>query len=176
MAAVSEATLIPPPSIEEVPPNRLSSLISLTMATDDDAAADDETTFSSASSAPSSNRLPIVSDIAGIDLDDPKASLAAKPANFVTRFITTHKNGCRVAKFSHDGKRKPSNNQVSDTENQHQITTIGHYVATGSSDTSIKLLDVTKMKTFSQQKSDTPVDVGPMRPVIRTFYDHTQVM
>ncbi|KAM9963070.1 hypothetical protein ACTFIW_006292 [Dictyostelium discoideum] len=71
--------------------------------------------------------------------------------NFITKFITTHKNACRCAKFSWDGK----------------------YVATGSSDTSIKLLDVNKMRNYNQTKNETTEDSAPSRPVIRTFYDHT---
>ena len=75
-----------------------------------------------------------------------------KKINFVTRFITTHKGACRVAKFSPDGK----------------------YVATGSSDNSIKLLEVEKMHTHHLMKSEVE-DYASARPVVRTFYDHTQV-
>jgi cleavage stimulation factor subunit 1 len=71
--------------------------------------------------------------------------------NFVTRFIATHKDKCRCAKFSHDGK----------------------FVATGSQDTSIKLIDVDKMKSFSQAKGDTAEELLP-KPVTRTFYDHSK--
>jgi cleavage stimulation factor subunit 1 len=74
--------------------------------------------------------------------------------NYITKFITTHKNACRVAKFSPDGK----------------------YVATGSLDTSIKLLDVGKMKTYNQTKSEHGEDYAPAKPVIRTFYDHSQAV
>eukprot|EP01080_Neovahlkampfia_damariscottae_P001822 gene1822-964_t len=70
--------------------------------------------------------------------------------NYVTRFITTHKGACRVAKFSPDGK----------------------YVATGSSDNSIKLLEVEKMHTHHLMKSEVE-DYASARPVVRTFYDHT---
>ncbi|KAK9709170.1 hypothetical protein K7432_009212 [Basidiobolus ranarum] len=64
------------------------------------------------------------------------------PPNFQTWYITTHKAGCQTAVFSPDGK----------------------YVATGSADTSLKVLDVSKMNTRS--------DSGEDRPVIRTLYDH----
>lgn len=60
--------------------------------------------------------------------------------NYQTRFITTHKNACRVAKFSPDGKRS----FIAGCNNT------GRFVATGSTDTSIKMLDVEKMKTYSQ--------------------------
>jgi cleavage stimulation factor subunit 1 len=48
-------------------------------------------------------------------------------------------------------------------------------VATGSTDTSIKLLDVEKMKMYNQMKTEHGEDYAPARPVIRTFYDHIQV-
>eukprot|EP01111_Echinosteliopsis_oligospora_P012948 TRINITY_DN4523_c0_g1_i1.p1 TRINITY_DN4523_c0_g1~~TRINITY_DN4523_c0_g1_i1.p1 ORF type:complete len:430 (+),score=108.75 TRINITY_DN4523_c0_g1_i1:43-1332(+) len=72
--------------------------------------------------------------------------------NFTTKFITTHKGPCRIATFSPDGK----------------------YVATGSTDNSIKLLDVMKMKSFNETKQETTDDFAPTRPVVRTFYDHSQ--
>jgi cleavage stimulation factor subunit 1 len=50
----------------------------------------------------------------------------------------------------------------------------GRLVATGSSDTSIKLLDVEKMKNYNQNKLEHGEDFAPARPVIRTFYDHSQ--
>jgi cleavage stimulation factor subunit 1 len=50
----------------------------------------------------------------------------------------------------------------------------GKFIATGSKDTSIKLVDVEKMKVYNQQKADSAdPKYAPARPVIRTFYDHT---
>jgi len=44
----------------------------------------------------------------------------------------------------------------------------------GSVDTSIKLLDVEKMMSYSQLKNESEgEDMQLTRPVIRTFYDHT---
>jgi cleavage stimulation factor subunit 1 len=71
--------------------------------------------------------------------------VATKEFHFGTSFITTHKGPCRVAAFSLDGK----------------------WAATGSQDTSVKLLDVAKMNVKSESLED--------RPVIRTLYDHTSV-
>jgi WD40 repeat protein len=65
-----------------------------------------------------------------------------KKTTLVTRFITTHKGACRVAKFSPDGK----------------------FVATGSSDNSIKLLEVEKMHTHHLMKSEVE-DYASARPV-----------
>ncbi|XP_054806825.1 cleavage stimulation factor subunit 50 isoform X2 [Prosopis cineraria] len=46
----------------------------------------------------------------------------------------------------------------------------GRFVATGSADTSIKLFEVAKIKQMLLPDAKD----GPVRPVIRTFYDHTQ--
>ncbi|KAL5216962.1 hypothetical protein ABZP36_017646 [Zizania latifolia] len=65
-----------------------------------------------------------------------------------TRHVSDHKNVVRCAKFSPDGK----------------------YFATGSGDTSIKFFEVAKTKQMMLGDSKD----GPVRPVIRTFYDHMQ--
>ena len=75
--------------------------------------------------------------------------LALKHCEFVTKFITTHKGAARCAKFSNDGR----------------------YVVTGSSDCSLKLLDVAKMNYHHQTKAEVE-DYTNARPVIRTFYEH----
>jgi WD40 repeat protein len=74
--------------------------------------------------------------------------------NYLLKFVTSHRNVVRCAKFTPDGK----------------------YVASGSADTSIKLIDVQKMMTSTQQRTDGGVEeVNMSRPVIRIFYDHIQV-
>lgn len=76
-----------------------------------------------------------------------------------TKFITTHKKIVRCARFSPNGA----------------------WVATGSEDTSIKVLDVEKMKTYQDIRSTSSgIDHEPPAtlstaatgPVARPFYDH----
>jgi cleavage stimulation factor subunit 1 len=52
------------------------------------------------------------------------------------------------------------------------------YVASGSEDCSIKLLDVKKMHYFSIVKGEQSDDYtqGAAKPVVRTFYDHAQAI
>lgn len=72
--------------------------------------------------------------------------------SYKTKFVTTHKDMCKVACFSQDGQ----------------------LVATGSSDCSIKLLQVSKMHYHSHIKGEKVEDYTATKPVIRTFYDHNQ--
>ncbi|KAI7848261.1 WD40-repeat-containing domain protein [Circinella umbellata] len=77
---------------------------------------------------------------------DPEAiqTAASKtPPNYVQLYYTQHKGPCRTAAFSADGR----------------------FAATGSHDSSLKVLDVQKMKKRTGEAGD--------KPVIRTLYDHT---
>eukprot|EP00658_Telonema_sp_P-2_P012927 TRINITY_DN14921_c0_g1_i10.p1 TRINITY_DN14921_c0_g1~~TRINITY_DN14921_c0_g1_i10.p1 ORF type:complete len:248 (-),score=47.50 TRINITY_DN14921_c0_g1_i10:389-1132(-) len=85
---------------------------------------------------------------------NPKRSSSARPSasatrvDLETRFITTHKGLCRTACYSADGA----------------------FVATGSEDTTLKLLDVSKMGSAQQAGDEAS------RPVTRAFYDHTHAV
>ncbi|KAF9899850.1 cleavage stimulation factor, 3' pre-RNA, subunit 1 [Linnemannia zychae] len=81
-----------------------------------------------------------------LNLDtDPKSSHRTRGPNLKTVYTTTHKESVTCTTFSKDGR----------------------YAASGSADTSLKILDVNKMKLVV---NDGGNDV---HPVIRTLYDHT---
>ncbi len=72
---------------------------------------------------------------------------------YETAYVTSHKGNCRSGAFSPDG----------------------NLCATGSLDTSIKVLDVDRMLAKSNQDSVKMAEQGPGgHPVIRTLYDHTE--
>lgn len=94
----------------------------------------------------------------GMDVVDYLAEVQSKPTpHLKLRFSTQHKQGCRSVAFSHDGR----------------------LCASGSIDTSIKVMETSKMRMHSSMANEAaslrPVgqtQVDDLRPVIRTFYDH----
>lgn len=167
-AVVSQATMVMPGEPDDYPSHYLSTLVHLGMqyqaTTASSPAGGPSTSGASSSSASSvsmyssSSSSSAASSTASIDtgrcldLDVEGGSYRAPPPAFTTRFVTTHKNAVRVAKFSPDGR----------------------YVATGSADTSIKLLDVERMKSQGVKSASGADEGGIAHPVVRTFYDHTQ--
>lgn len=94
-------------------------------------------------------------DLAASDGNDkllPALPISKDFPRYATRFVTAHKLPCRVAKFSQDGQ----------------------LVATGSTDASIKLLSVAKMHFAAQVKGEKVEDYTSTKPVVRTFYDHSE--
>jgi len=90
----------------------------------------------------------------GIDLEfDTDVQILSPQAFFYeTCYVTSHKAPCRAAAFSSNGL----------------------YIATGSVDTSIKVLDVERMLAKSTSPADLSVDSQQGdHPVIRTLYDHS---
>lgn len=79
-----------------------------------------------------------------LNLDtDPKSTSQRSGPNFSTVYTTTHKDMATSTAFSKDGR----------------------YAASGSADTSLKILDVNKMKLMNDD----------VHPVVRTLYDHDTV-
>ncbi|CAH8516124.1 unnamed protein product [Schistosoma haematobium] len=94
----------------------------------------------------------------GIDLEveSESSTMAPEAALYETCYVTAHKAACRAASFN----------------------STGQLVATGSHDSSIKILDVERMLAKSVSPTDhlgqeTPQQQMETHPVIRTLYDHT---
>ena len=93
----------------------------------------------------------------GIDLDfeTERIGSAMSPSNYETVYVTSHKGPCRSGCFSQDGQ----------------------LVATGSVDSSIKILDVERMIAKSNpnlESHDQNFSNNDAHPVIRTLYDHIE--
>ncbi|KMZ70395.1 Cleavage stimulation factor subunit 1-like protein [Zostera marina] len=146
--AVASATLTPL-SID-VPPNRLLQLVAKGLAVEKDAQSGSSRAVDSMNAGRGIQLPP--TPYTNIDfsiLQDPNRPSKVFPRH-ESRHVSEHKNIVRCAKFSHDGQ----------------------FFATGSADTSIKLFEIAKVKQMFL--SDTRE--GPIRPVIRTFYDNLQAI
>ncbi|XP_010257989.1 PREDICTED: cleavage stimulation factor subunit 50 [Nelumbo nucifera] len=150
-SAVASATMTP--LNVEAPPNKLLDLVAKGLAVERDEASrgvSSAAIFDSGTAIPAGyGSVPIPRTIA-IDfsaVQDTKGSSKSFPKH-ETRHVSEHKNVARCARFSPDGR----------------------FVATGSADTSIKLFEISKIKQMMLADARD----GPVRPVIRTFYDHLQ--
>ncbi|KAL5103555.1 Cleavage stimulation factor subunit 1 [Taenia crassiceps] len=94
----------------------------------------------------------------GIDLEieSESSTMAPEAALYETCYVTAHKAACRAAAFN----------------------STGQLIATGSHDSSIKILDVERMLAKGNSgpehsAQETPQQQMEAHPVIRTLYDHT---
>ncbi|XP_057952628.1 cleavage stimulation factor subunit 50 isoform X1 [Malania oleifera] len=155
--AVSSATMTP--LNVEAPPNRLLDLVAKVSTCPGLAVEKDEISregvsstaiFQLGTSTPATyGSIPAPRTVA-VDFSaahDTKGTSKSFPKH-ETRHVSEHKNIARCARFSPDGR----------------------FVATGSADTSIKLFEISKIKQMMMPDTRD----GPVRPVIRTFYDHLQ--
>ncbi|THU51872.1 hypothetical protein C4D60_Mb06t35640 [Musa balbisiana] len=144
--AVASATMTP--LATDAPANRLLELVAKGLAVERDEASRGVSAASAAGMPVLLGSMPVPTQpIDFSTMPDTKGSSKTFPKH-ETRHVSEHKNFARCARFSPDGR----------------------FVATGSSDTSIKLFEVSKMKQAVLADSRD----GPVRPVIRTFYDHSQ--
>ncbi|PON83015.1 Guanine nucleotide-binding protein, beta subunit [Trema orientale] len=150
-SAVASATMTP--LTVEAPGNRLLGLVAKGLAVEKDEmirGVSSSALYDLSGSISAGYGTSPASRAAAIDfsaVQETKGSSKSFPKH-ETRHLSEHKNVARCARFSPDGK----------------------YVATGSSDTSIKLFEVSKIKQMMLPDARD----GPVRSVIRTFYDHTQ--
>lgn len=145
-AAASVASATLTPLDVDVPPNRLLQLVAKGLAVERS-----KQSGSSAENAGRGMQLPPThpNSIDFSILQDPNKPSKVFPRH-ESRHISEHKSIVRCAKFSHDGL----------------------FFATGSADTSIKLFEVAKVKQMFLPDTRE----GPIRPVIRTFYDNLQAI
>ncbi|KAF8399638.1 hypothetical protein HHK36_015507 [Tetracentron sinense] len=160
--AVASATMTP--LNVEAPPNKLLDLVAKGLAVEKDEASrgvspsalfDSGTAISAAyGSVPAPRPIAVdfrqlvsANSIFSCAVQDTKGSSKSFPKH-ETRHVSEHKNVARCARFSPDGR----------------------LVASGSADTSIKLFEISKIKQMMLPDARD----GPVRPVIRTFYDHLQ--
>ncbi|KAK6925132.1 WD40 repeat [Dillenia turbinata] len=142
--AVASATMTP--MNVEAPPNRLLELVAKGLAVEKDESIKSfpSLTLFNTGSIPASHAAAAV----GFSAVQDSKGMSKSFAKHETRHVSEHKNVARCARFSPDGK----------------------FVATGSADMSIKLFEISKIK----QMMVADARDGPVRPVIRTFYDHLQ--
>ncbi|ONK67395.1 uncharacterized protein A4U43_C06F19720 [Asparagus officinalis] len=145
-AAVATATMTPLGT--EAPPNRLLELVAKGLAVEKDEMIKGISMAASVDCAAGLSSIPPPANAIDFSaVQDTKGSSKTFPKH-ETRHVSEHKNAARCARFSADGR----------------------FIATGSSDTSIKLFEVSKIKQMMLGDARE----GPVRPVIRTFYDHLQ--
>ncbi|KAJ4800924.1 Cleavage stimulation factor subunit 50 [Rhynchospora pubera] len=148
--AVASATMTPLST--EAPSNRLLQLVAKGIAVERDEASrgvSSTALFNSASGVLSGyGALPVAPNYVDFSAVHETRGASKIFPKHETRHVSEHKNVARCARFSQDGK----------------------FLATGSADTSIKLFEISKIKQM--MVGDTKD--GPVRPVIRTFYDHLQ--
>ncbi|KAK1291371.1 hypothetical protein QJS10_CPB17g02117 [Acorus calamus] len=150
--AVASATMTP--LNVEAQPNRLLQLVAKGLAAEKEAASRgvslSASPFDSAGSTVLAGYGSAIAPTNAVDfgmVQDVKGS-SKSFLKHETRHVSEHKSVARCARFSPDGR----------------------FVATGSTDMSIKLFEISKVKQMMLPDSKD----GPVRPVIRTFYDHVQ--
>ncbi|KAL9548753.1 hypothetical protein MBANPS3_005531 [Mucor bainieri] len=128
-----------------MPSARLSELLQIAKEKNEEEDSDDDYSGKSFDrGSPRNHDMDVSSSAPGFDADSMKNAQPKTAPEYNQLYYTQHKGPCRTAIFSADGR----------------------FAATGSHDSSLKLLDVNKMKKRTGDAGD--------KPVIRTLYDHTE--
>ncbi|PKA67283.1 Protein Mut11 [Apostasia shenzhenica] len=146
-AAVVAAATMSPLNVE-APPSRLLELVAKGLAAERDEGSRGLSSTSTFEVTAGLTSAPLMASSIDFSAMQGGKVLSKTFPKHETRHISEHKNIARCARFSLDGQ----------------------FIATASSDTSIKLFEVLKIKQLMTADSRE----GPVRPVIRTFYDHMQ--
>ncbi|VDM31410.1 unnamed protein product [Hydatigera taeniaeformis] len=117
----------------------------------------------------------------GIDLEieSESSTMAPEAALYETCYVTAHKAACRAAAFNSTGALAFSKAFIVGMFRYiFSLSSIGQLIATGSHDSSIKILDVERMLAKGNSgpehsAQETPQQQMEAHPVIRTLYDHT---
>ncbi|KAI7903971.1 WD40-repeat-containing domain protein [Cokeromyces recurvatus] len=131
-------------SSDMMPSTRLSELIRIAKEKGEEEESEDNYSVKDFDHELPQEEMDVSTTATGFDMEYMQNAQPKTPPDYNQLYFTQHKGPCRTAIFSSDGR----------------------FAATGSHDSSLKLLDVSKMKNRSG-------DVGD-KPVIRTLYDHTE--
>ncbi|XP_076881515.1 cleavage stimulation factor subunit 50-like [Bidens hawaiensis] len=150
-SAVASASMTP--LTVEASPNKLLELVAKGLAVEKDEPGRGLSTsalFDSNTTLPATYGSIPVPRVVSVDFSvahDTKGSSKTFPKH-ETKHVSEHKNAVRCSRFSRDGR----------------------FLASGSADNSIKLFEVGKLKQMLLPEGKD----GPVRPVMRTYYDHLQ--
>ncbi|KAI8368457.1 WD40-repeat-containing domain protein [Blakeslea trispora] len=131
-------------STDMLPSSKLSEMIQTAKYKNDEEDSEDDYSNKAFNHNSSEQDTDVTMTSSGFDAESLKNAQPKTAPEYNQLYYTQHKGPCRTAIFSSDGR----------------------FAATGSHDSSLKLLDVNKMKNRSGDAGD--------KPVIRTLYDHTE--
>ncbi|KAI8989419.1 WD40-repeat-containing domain protein [Pilobolus umbonatus] len=131
-------------SCDMLPSSKLSELLLIARERNEEEDSEDEYSNKGFDHDSPNTDIDMDVKITGFDADSMQNAQPKSAPDYNQLYFTQHKGPCRTAIFSSDGR----------------------FAATGSHDSSLKLLDVNKMKNRTGDAGD--------KPVIRTLYDHAE--
>lgn len=171
---VAEDDAVPPIF---TPSNRLHDLVAEALKSEEDLKEQQQQADEEESSAKAADDA---SKMSKEDVNDQPdvASISSAPFNMSSEELTAMYGPCldKVSK-THRPAQRLDYRILFTTMHKMPVATVafswdGNYLATGSEDTSLKVLDVEKMRL----RNAVGGEVDDFRPTIRTLYDHTEVL